>query len=350
MGADKANRDGACCEVSHSDTFTYESCTYHYQRRGKVENPPLLLLHGFMQSCSSWHAVANTLKAKYCVYALDFIGHGQSEKSSNPARYTYEDMAQSVDYFIRNICIPVWCDANESTQTLLQPLVHVIGYSMGGRIALQLLKTSSDVLASLILESCNVGCATEKDRQEAAQRNQSWIDRLQTYGMEAFVNYWETLPLFDTQRELGWDKRLHASRAANDAPCMVRCLAGSGKQAMPLSGDTLEVVRQVTGGVQNKSNAQKKETGGVPSTQNTEAFASPSAQNTETGALLSVQNTKSALPILYIYGAKDAKSCAVAQQLESVGASVSVINAGHNVHLEAPMLYLEEVQKFLAHR
>lgn len=244
MGADKANRDGACCEVSHSDTFTYESCIYHYQRWGKVENPPLLLLHGFMQSCSSWHAVADMLKAKYCVYALDFIGHGQSEKSSNSARYTYEDMAQSVDYFIRNICIPAWCDANESAQTLLQPLVHVIGYSMGGRIALQLLKTSSDVLASLILESCNVGCATEKDRQEAAQRNQSWIDRLQTDGMEAFVNYWETLPLFDTQRELGWNKRLHASRAANDAPCMVRCLAGSGKQAMPLSGDTLEEVQK----------------------------------------------------------------------------------------------------------
>lgn len=317
MGANKANRDGACCEVSHSDTFTYEGCTYHYQRWGKVENPPLLLLHGFMQSCSSWHVVADMLKAKYCVYALDFIGHGQSEKSSNPARYTYEDMAQSVDYFIRHVCIPAWCGvlawcgARESAQANLQPRIHIVGYSMGGRIALQLLKTSSDVLASVILESCNVGCATEKDRQEAAQRNQSWIDRLQADGMEAFVKYWETLPLFDTQRELGWDKRLHASRAANDASCMARCLASSGKQAMPLSGETLEVVRQVTGGA---------------------------------------QNTKSALPILYIYGAKDAKSCAVAQQLESVGVTVSVINAGHNVHLEAPMLYLEEVQKFLAHR
>lgn len=339
MGANKANRDGACCEVLHSDTFTYEGCTYHYQRWGKIENPPLLLLHGFMQSCGSWHVVADTLKAKYCVHALDFIGHGQSEKSSNPARYTYEDMAQSVDYFIRNICIPAWFDANENEPTRFQPLVHVIGYSMGGRIALQLLKTSSNVLASVILESCNVGCATEKDRQEAAQRNRSWIDRLQTDGMEAFVNYWETLPLFDTQRELGWDKRLHASRAANDASCMARCLAGSGKQAMPLSGETLEVVKQVTGGAQNKSNAQNTETGGVPS-----------AQNTEMPASLSVQNTKTALPILYIYGAKDAKSCAVAQQLESVGVSVSVINAGHNVHLEAPMLYLEEVQKFLAHR
>lgn len=333
MGADKANRDGACCEVSHSDTFMYEGCTYHYQRWGKVENPPLLLLHGFMQSCGSWHVVADTLKAKYCVYALDFIGHGQSEKSSNSTRYTYEDMAQSVDYFIRNICIPAWFDANENEPTRFQPLVHVIGYSMGGRIALQLLKTSSNVLASVILESCNVGCATEKDRQEAAQRNQSWIDRLQTDGMEAFVNYWETLPLFDTQRELGWDKRLHASRAANNASCMARCLAGSGKQAMPLSGETLEVAKQVTGGAQNI------ETGILPS-----------AQNTETGGVPSVQNTKTALPILYIYGAKDAKSCAVAQQLESVGASVSVINAGHNVHLEAPMLYLEEVQNFLAHR
>ena len=54
------------------------------------------------------------------------------------------------------------------------------------------------------------------------------------------------------------------------------------------------------------------------------------------------------LPMLYIYGDKDAKSAAVAATLESEGVLVSAIPAGHNVHLEAPMLYLKEVVHFLA--
>ena len=41
------------------------------------------------------------------------------------------------------------------------------------------------------------------------------------------------------------------------------------------------------------------------------------------------------------------KSTLVAQKLSAVGASVSAINVGHNVHLEAPMLYLREMQNFL---
>ena len=117
------------------------------------------------------------------------------------------------------------------------------------------------------------------------------------------MDYWETLPMFATQKELGWDKLLHVSRAANNPTSMVLCLQGSGKQAMPLTEVTLEAVR-----------AQRQ----------------------------------IGLPMLYIYGDKDAKSAAVAATLESEGVLVSAIPAGHNVHLEAPMLYLKEVVHFLA--
>lgn len=297
-------------------SFTYKRCSFFYQLWGNPELPPVVLLHGFMQSSTSWDSIARSLTNRFCVYVLDFIGHGLTEKSKKAARYTYEDMAASVDYFLREVVcaqekrgrekrVHTRRDLTNRSQTKHTQIkrAHVIGYSMGGRIALRLLQTSSDLLASVVLESCNLGCATQAERTEAAQRNQDWVDRIQHDGMEAFVNYWETLPMFATQKELGWDKLLHVSRAANNPTSMVLCLQGSGKQAMPLTEVTLEAVR-----------AQRKK----------------------------------GLSMLYIYGDKDAKSAAVAATLESEGVLVSAIPAGHNVHLEAPMLYLKEVVHFLA--
>lgn len=297
-------------------SFTYKRCNFFYQLWGNPELPPVVLLHGFMQSSTSWDSIACSLTNRFCVYVLDFIGHGLTEKSKKPARYTYEDMAASVDYFLRKVVcaqekrgrekrVHTRRDLTNRSQTKHTQIkrAHVIGYSMGGRIALRLLQTSSDLLASVVLESCNLGCATQAKRTEAAQRNQGWVDRIQHDGMESFVDYWETLPMFATQKELGWDKLLHVSRAANNPTSMVLCLQGSGKQAMPLTEVTLEAVR-----------AQRQ----------------------------------IGLPMLYIYGDKDAKSVAVAATLEAEGVLVSAIPAGHNVHLEAPMLYLKEVVHFLA--
>lgn len=297
------------------DSFSYKGCSYCYRRWGSPNNPIVVLLHGFMQSSTSWNDLACLLQERYCVYALDFIGHGQSGASLNPERYSYEDMASSVDYFIREV--------------LHVSQVHLVGYSMGGRIALSLIVSSCDVLASVVLESCNLGCANEEERTEAAKRNQSWAHRLRCDGMEAFVEYWEDLPLFKTQKELGYHKVLHASRASNNPACMALCLEGAGKQAMPLSGNTLGVLRWVLQG--DAGNETSGRCGKV---------------SVREGAC-SVPHKQSRLPLLYLYGSKDEKSKAVANQLSEVGALVSSIDAGHNVHLEAPMLYFKEVQNFL---
>lgn len=312
-------------EMPQVGSFTYKKCSYFYQRWGDPERPPLVLLHGFMQSSTSWEPIATSLKLHFCVYAVDFIGHGLSNRSKNPARYTYEDMAASIDYFLRKVVCRPSDSANKPSKRMFPLLkslrkssgdcageqsvrAHVVGYSMGGRIALALMKTSCDVLASVILESCNLGCATDEEKQEAAKRNSDWVNRIREEGMEEFVNYWETLPLFETQKELGFDKILHFSRAANDPECMALCLEGAGKQAMPLSGETLTYIEK--------------------------------ANDSE-------EDSRKGIPVLYIYGDKDEKSALIAQKLSAVGASVSAINVGHNVHLEAPMLYLREMQNFL---
>ena len=325
-------------ERPQTGTFTYKRCAYFYQRWGVETKPVVVLLHGFMQSSTSWDIVARSLQNRFCVYAFDFIGHGLTNKSTKPARYTYEDMAASVDYFIRKI--------------IGASRAHVVGYSMGGRIALQLLRTGSDKLASLTLESCNVGCATHEERAQATQRNQSWIDKIRRDGMESFVNYWETLPLFATQKELGYDKMLHCSRAANSPECMALCLEGAGKQAMPLCDDTLKVIKQAIqkpavcadGQREGRDQDGKKSQREGHKRQNSCLLQFPEKRNEPTRR---EECPQGGLPIHYIYGRKDEKSKAVADLLSSIGVCVSEIDAGHNVHLEEPTLYCKEVQNFL---
>lgn len=359
-------------EMPQVGSFTYKKCSYFYQRWGDPERPPLVLLHGFMQSSTSWEPIAASLKFHFCVYAVDFIGHGLSDKSKNPARYTYEDMAASIDYFLRKVvCRP--SDSASKPSKRMSPLLkslrkssgdcaseqsiraHVVGYSMGGRIALALMKTSCDVLASVILESCNLGCATDEEQQEAAKRNSAWVNRIREEGMEEFVNYWETLPLFETQKELGFDKILHFSRAANDPECMALCLEGAGKQAMSLSGETLTNIEKAIASQRDETRSQTATTKQdetrsreiAPQQDVRFQTATTKQDKTLSQANDSEADSRKGIPALYIYGDKDEKSALVAQKLSAVGASVSAINVGHNVHLEAPMLYLREIQNFL---
>lgn len=375
-------------EMPQVGSFTYKKCSYFYQRWGDPERPPLVLLHGFMQSSTSWEPIAASLKFHFCVYAVDFIGHGLSDKSKNPARYTYEGMAASIDYFLRKVvCRPSDSASKPSKRAVSKPFkktasrlskrmfplfeslrkssgdcageqgvrAHVVGYSMGGRIALALMKTSCDVLASVILESCNLGCATDEEQQEAAKRNSAWVNRIRKEGMEEFVNYWETLPLFETQKELGFDKILHFSRAANDPECMALCLEGAGKQAMPLSSETLASIEKVIASQQDETHSQivalkQDETRSreiAPQQDVRFQTATTKQDKTLSQANDSEADSRKGIPVLYIYGDKDEKSALVAQKLSAVGASVSAINVGHNVHLEAPMLYLREIQNFL---
>lgn len=311
MGSiDKAG-DVSVTASAHSISARDEYFSYEGQRLHALvwdasdtsgNRSPIVLLHGFMQSAHSWTKIAQVLAETHTVYALDLMGHGESAKPNDPARYTYDDVAASVDAFLRTVvCASAQCESHRSTsaRSTFAQRAHVVGYSMGARVALRLASTSKDVVASLVLESCNLGCADEAACALAQERNEGWVSRLRTEGMEDFVGYWESLPLFETQRAQGFDVLLRPGRLDNDPTALALCLQGSGKQAMPLVAETLACIKE------------------------------------------------SALPVAYIWGGLD-KGCAlVAQQLSEVGATTKMFNTGHNVHLEAPMLYLEEVRKFL---
>lgn len=276
-------------EPTREFDFAWNGQTLHVYQWGNA-GIPVVMLHGFMQTGMSWAAVADALaQLGRCVYAIDFIGHGKSSKPQQPNFYTYDAAACSVVAFLEEVaCTPEF------------PRAHVIGYSMGGRIALAVAQKATTKVYSLTLESCNLGCATEEERAEAAARNNGWAAQLRSQGIQPFVEYWEGLPLFATQREMGFDALLREERLANNAEAMALCLEGMGKHAMPLQEDSM-------------------------------------------GMLVATW-----LPIKYVWGYEDEKQASVAHLFGHEGFDVSSFGTGHNVHLEAPSLYTGVVQEFLS--
>jgi len=90
---------------------------FHYLDWGNEGKPPMLLLHGVTSHAHSWDEVAEPLRDRYHVIALDQRGHGDSEWSPAGA-YTTEDHAADIAVFVEALG--------------LEKMV-LIGLSMGGR-------------------------------------------------------------------------------------------------------------------------------------------------------------------------------------------------------------------------
>src|SRR5205807_7717751 len=87
-------------------------------------SPTLVMLHGFTGSAAGWGNHLDTLAAYGLrVIALDLPGHGQSDAPADPQRYAIEHCRQDILAVLQQLGV------SKGQATLL-------GYSMGGRIAL----------------------------------------------------------------------------------------------------------------------------------------------------------------------------------------------------------------------
>lgn len=100
------------------------------------DGPPVVLIHGYGSDRQSWLATAPALFSSAKVWALDLPGHGTS--SSECGDGTVNTLAASVFSAIH--------DANIEN-------VHLIGHSLGGRIAIEMACQQPTQISSLALLS-----------------------------------------------------------------------------------------------------------------------------------------------------------------------------------------------------
>jgi 2-succinyl-6-hydroxy-2,4-cyclohexadiene-1-carboxylate synthase len=259
---------------------------YHYLRtEGRAPGvAPLLLLHGFTGSSSNWAFLAES--SDRTILAPDLLGHGATDAPVDPKRYAMEQAAADLAEFIQM----------QSTAP-----VHLLGYSMGGRLALYIALTYPELLRSLSLESASPGL-DDADARAARRRDDAALAAfIETEGVTAFVTRWEGAALFASQRGLPPAVRdgLRRQRLANRPAGLANSLRGMGTGSQPSLWSRLKEV---------------------------------------------------SCPTLLVAGALDAKFCAINRIMaaQMTDARLTVLpDAGHTVHLEEPQAFTAAVHTFL---
>jgi|SRR5690625_516149 len=162
--------------------FTIDDATYAYTIAGKGE--PLVLLHGFTGSHQTWEECIKTWENDYKVISLDLPGHGRTKIQSIR---TMRMFCTDLNYFLKELTIDK---------------AHILGYSMGGRVALSFAIQYPEKVRTLMLESASPGLKTAKERMERQRQDAILAEQILKNGIVRFVNDWENIPLFETQKQL----------------------------------------------------------------------------------------------------------------------------------------------------
>jgi 3-oxoadipate enol-lactonase len=104
----------------------------HYEVNGS--GPPILLIHGLGSSSRDWEKQVESFVQEYQVITVDLRGHGQSDRPRGP--YSIRMFAEDTVALIRELEVA--------------PL-HIVGISMGGMVAFELVVRFPELVRSLTI-------------------------------------------------------------------------------------------------------------------------------------------------------------------------------------------------------
>ena len=272
----------------HSTMIALDDVVIHVVTAGDPAGTPVVFLHGFTGSAKGWGQHIETIAAAGMrVIAFDLLGHGASSAPTDPLRYGIDHCQSDIIQVLDILGVQ-------------SGMAWLLGYSMGGRIALNAL--FSGYFRGGILESASPGIADERERITRRASDAALADRIEREGVPAFVEYWENIPLFASQKTLplAVRQRLREQRLHNAASGLAGSLRGVGTGSQPA---------------------------------------------------LHARLTQLRVPILILVGCLDAKFAAIGKEMQQAlphAAYTCIEGAGHAVHLEQPDEFDQQVKIFLS--
>ncbi|HLR64193.1 MAG TPA: 2-succinyl-6-hydroxy-2,4-cyclohexadiene-1-carboxylate synthase [Pseudogracilibacillus sp.] len=241
------------------------------------------LFHGFTGSRSTWKQVAKSLNRSYKVIVIDLPGHGDTQLTKP---FSMQTFAADFVELLKN-------EAVKKT--------HLIGYSLGGRTALSLTCYYPQFVDKLILESASPGLSDLKESEQRRNQDAKLANFIEKEGIEAFVDYWEHIPLFKSQNKLSNERqaKIRHGRLNQSAEGLSKSLRYMGTGSQPSWWDDLSELVNKT---------------------------------------------------FLITGQLDSKFVHINQQMEKLISDckhITIPNVGHAVHLENEAVYIETIYKCL---
>lgn len=145
---------------------------YHYNFSS---DQLLVALHGLFGSSDDFEFLSEHFPS-YSVLCIDLPGHGKTPiTGSDTLVSTAHNLVSLITHFRKS-------------------KVHLLGYSMGGRIAMHMVDAYPTYFSSLILEAAHPGIDTRHDAVARLHADYTLSDRLEDG--EAFFKQWYDQPLF----------------------------------------------------------------------------------------------------------------------------------------------------------
>ncbi len=229
---------------------------------GNPSRPPLIFLHGFLGSKEDWEDMFPFFEKRFFCIAYDLPGHGSTPYS--------DDILSALKNEIQNT---------------FQTKPALIGYSLGGRVALQLQEYAS----ALVVLSAHPGLECKKEKEQRRKVDERWSEKLLSLPFEVFFAKWYEQPIFQTLRQ--------------NLPLLQFLVKRRMKQNPQ---DLARVLRQMS--LANQPNI-----------------------------------TQFLVPALFIYGEEDLKYRELYCRLPKTVAVRSIKNGGHIIHLENAQECAEEI-------
>ncbi|NJD01235.1 MAG: alpha/beta fold hydrolase, partial [Ruminiclostridium sp.] len=177
----------------------------------------------------------------------------------------------------------------------------LLGYSMGGRIALAYALAYPGEIDTLILESASYGECGFNNRLKRRRDDWNLAKDIREKGIEWFNRYWSSLSIFDTQRKLpeAVTGEISKRRLANTPHALSNTLLCTGQGIFPC---------------------------------------------------LKNQISRLSLPVLYICGELDEKYRQTGSDFEKLNTGIKrviITGCGHNTHIEDPYAFRIALEHFL---
>ena len=227
--------------------------SYHVEIVNADQQETIVFLHGFTGSTKSWQpAIAEWSDLK--IVLIDLIGHGETDCPEDVEHYRMQKQLEDLDALFDQLGLD---------------RLTLVGYSMGGRTALAYASRFPERLKGLVLESASPGLRTDEERQERRTRDEGLAERIVAGGITNFVDRWENVPLFDSQKSLSESVKqaVREERLAQNPIGLANSLKGMGTGAQESYWEPLKNIEMpvllVTGQLDGKFRAIAEEMAGL---------------------------------------------------------------------------------------
>ena len=161
--------------------------TWPLTTHGSPQKPACVLLHGWLGSGKDWDTVMVSLAQSFFCVAVDLPGHGSHPLPEDSSSITFPNLADD----LHRSLLPI----------LGERPFALVGYSMGGRLALRYALQYPQSLTALVLENCQPGLTDKTARMERKLLDVKRAETILSQGLSRFLESWYSASLFQSLRK-----------------------------------------------------------------------------------------------------------------------------------------------------